>query len=359
VTDDVLSFDVDTGRSGVQDPGDVGRATLSLFDPVGAYGIAGDRIATGHLVRAFVEANGERRPVFFGRVSGVTAALDLVVPVVTVGIDDGLSAALAHDDVTPLLEQTTSDRLATLLDLGGWPRTLRDIEPDPTLVAGVEVVGNLLDHARNVTTAAGGTLWADGSGVVVYRDRSFGTDVPEPDQYLTTDGTGTSPSGLALNEALDRVANDVTLANTDDPPLVDHQADADSIARYGRRPLVLTDVLTVDPAAMRAVGARKLALAADPLERVDPCDVIVQDDPSAATVLRGIGDLVNVTYTGSDPWTRLLMVGGFAQSIGPEEWRVSLRLYDALALAAAGPAAWGTATWGVSTWDAPTETKGT
>lgn len=59
VTRDVMSLDLDTGRNGVDDPGDVGTCSLVLYDPIGAYAIAGSAVsALGDLLRVTASGGG-------------------------------------------------------------------------------------------------------------------------------------------------------------------------------------------------------------------------------------------------------------------------------------------------------------
>jgi hypothetical protein len=55
VTESITSLDIDTGRNGVSDPGDVGTLSLMLYDPAGELGIAGGKERVGNLIRARVK----------------------------------------------------------------------------------------------------------------------------------------------------------------------------------------------------------------------------------------------------------------------------------------------------------------
>jgi hypothetical protein len=352
VTPAVLSFDTDTGRSGIFDPGDVAQASLVLFDPDGAFGIAGTRVATGSLVRAFAQAGGEERPIFYGKVTAAKATGDLVAPTVSVSAIDALGAALGIELPIPLPASTVAERLHFLLDRVGWPERFRDIEEDPTALLEVDDAKHLLDSARLAVESAGGTLWASGAGVITYRDRNFGVVSPVVEMEIGTQGGDVAaPTQCELDEDMSRLANIVELVTAADDPDKLHATVADprSINRFGAVTLSKSDLVTAEQADLNAVAARMLAAGADPLERVDPLALEVAGELAAQAVLLGIGSLVHVTYTGADPWERYLMLGGIAHKIAPDGWSIGLRCYDALSIGA-GSSKWGLGWWGVSVW---------
>jgi hypothetical protein len=352
VTAATLSFDTDTGRSGIFDPGDVAQASLVLFDPEGSFGIAGTRVATGSLLRAFAQAGADERPLFLGRVTAAKATGDLVTPTVSVSAIDSLGTALGLDLPIPLPAQTVTERLHYLLDRVSWPERFRDIEDDATALLEVEDAKNLLDSARLAAESAGGTLWATGAGVITYRDRNFGVVSPDVEMEIGTQGGDVAaPTQCELDEDMSRLANIVNLETAADDPAKLHASIADprSIARFGPVTLSKSDLVTAVQADLNAIAARLLAAGVDPIERVDPLALEVHDELTARAVLLGIGSLVHVTYTGADPWERYLMLGGIDHKVSPDGWSVGLRCYDALSIGA-GSSKWGLGWWGVSVW---------
>ena len=151
VTADVLSLDVNTGRNGVDDPGDVGTVSLVLFNPVGAYAIAGhERSALGNLVHVVTEhvASSRARSIFYGRVTEATAAGDLAAPSTAVKAVDLVGATLSTDDTVGLPAQSVTDRLADLLDRAGVPAELRNLADDTTGLLAVDKAGNRLERGE-------------------------------------------------------------------------------------------------------------------------------------------------------------------------------------------------------------------
>jgi hypothetical protein len=352
------ALDTDTGRNGALDPGDVGRATLVLYDPAGDFGLAGDYLAIGALIRASATnvASGESTGLFFGAVVEATAAGDLDAPSVMLRCDDILGSALGDPDYAPLAASSTSGRIDQLLDRTSFPDTRRDIFPDGTGLAAVDKPGAFrLDHARAAIKAAGGTLWADGAGVIHSRTRDFVLPLDfEPAVRIGTTATDdVDPVALVLSEGREMVVNDV-FHQTADRSLQVHLADPTSRARYRLRSEVVTDLLNTFYGDLYDVALRRLDIASWPIARVDNCQVVIFTAGAAKVAGLGVGSLALMTYTGSDPWQRLQLVGGLAHSITPDEWITTVRAYDALiALDPDAPAAWSLCRWGVATWEGP------
>lgn len=351
VTFAVEDIETDTGRQGALDPGDVGRCSLTLYDPGAEFGLGGDS-AIGNLVRIRATVGENDDPIFFGRIVEAIAPGDLDVPEVLLRADDILGSALGHEDYSPLPATSASGRIGQLLDRANFPDDRRDIEPDGTELIEVDRPGTYrLDAARDAAKAAGGTLWAGGEGIIRYRGRYFTLPAdPTPQMRIgTTAEDDADPSALALFESREQVANDIYHA-TEGAALVSRQVDPLSRSRYGNRSEVITDYLNAAQYDLDDVARRRLDAAAWPVARVDPCQVPVIDEDSAAVINLTVGSLVLLTYSGADAWQRLQLVGGIGHSITAEEWVVTLRTYDALILLAPGPARWSLTRWGEATW---------
>ena len=329
VTRLVMSFDYDTGRQGFLDPGDVGTATATLYDPDGELGLAEGR-SLGALVRAWARTAAGERLVFWGKVIESGYVGDLAAPALTVRAVDPLGVALAGPVLYVIPFETVAARLHRLLDDTLWPRYLRDIEDDPTPLVGVNQPGARLDEARRAVESAGGTMWADGS-VIRYRGRdvALAPNVP-PALVISTDqpGPGASPSSVGTAESFVDVLNGIYL-EADGGRFRMALVDATSAAHYGPRAYRRTDLLNATEGSLNTI-AERLALHAWPRERLDPLSVVVHEERSAAAVLVTLGDVVDVTYTGSAPARYRQVTGGVAHHVTPDEWAVTLRLFDAL-----------------------------
>jgi hypothetical protein len=351
VTPDVMSVDVDTGRNGVDDPGDAGTATLILYDPEGTYAIAGsDHWAVGNLLRIEVEhvASSSARMLFYGKVTDASSTGDLVAPSSNVRAIDLVGALLSTDDDTGIGAQSVSDRLGELLDRAGVPAELRDIAPDLTGLLAVDKAGNRLDAARGaVSSSVGGTLYAVGDGTIRYRFGAFlYSPEIEPRFSIGTVEGSICPSVLNLSEKGADIKNSYSWTTGDrDAPLNAAADDDDSIRRYGRAASVRTDLLNSDQSQLGALVAAELARTAWAPERVDSCSVPVHDDQSAIAVLAELGDLVQFDYSGSAPWSSLQLVGGYGHHITPDEWTVELNAYPAMVASL-----WDYSCWDVDEW---------
>jgi hypothetical protein len=351
VTPDVESLDVDTGRNGADDPGDVGTASVVLYDPIGAYSIAGPgRSAIGNLLRVTVEHLAGARSIvtFHGKVTEAAQVGDLAAPSTTIKALDLLGALLSTDDAEPLPAQSVTERLAELCSRASVPGELRDLADDSTAVLAIDTAGNRLDAARGAAACSvGGTLWAGGDGVIHYRYGAFLVEAATPALYAIGTAPGSiCPSALNLAEKGADVVNVYDWTTNDrDAPLTATASDPESVRRYGRSASVRTDLLNADVSELVALVEASLARSAWSPERVDSCSIPVHDDQSAGIVAVQLGELADFSYTGSSPWSARQIVGSYAHHITPDAWTVELKSYPAIVTTQ-----WDTTQWDVGTW---------
>ena len=351
VTPDVLSLDIDTGRNGIDDPGDVAATTLELFDPAGEYAIAGGgRYAIGNLLQVVTEwrAGGVSRSVFYGVVTEAIGNGDLAAPSTSLKVIDLLGFLVSTDDTDPLPAQSVTERIADLLERASVPAELRDLADDSTALLPVDKAGNRLDAARGAAASSvGGSILALGDGTIRYR---FGAFMYEPQRPIALEvGTvagAVCPTQLDLSERGDDVRNIYDWSNSNrDNPLRATATDPESVRRFGRHSSVRTDLLNSDLDQLRALVDEEIARTAWSPERVDGCSITVADDASAAAAILEVGDLISFAYSGSAPWSNRQLLGGYAHHITPEEWTVDLRAYPAVIASQ-----WDAATFDTDTW---------
>ena len=352
VTADVESLDVDTGRNGVDDPGEVGTATAVLFDPVGEYTIAGSgRYAVGNLLRVTVEhrAGPSSMVAFHGKVIEATAVGDLAAPSTSVKAIDLLGALFSTDDADTLPAQSVTERLDEVAGRASVPGELRDFAEDPTTLIAVDKAGNRLDAARGAAASSvGGTLWAGGDGKVHYRYGVFLVPPTTAAKYrIGTEPGAICPAVLNLTERGPDIVNVYDWSTVVDNVVLFDAAASDpvSVGRFGRASSVRTDLLNADHDELRALVAAEIARTAWLPERVDQCTVPIVDETSAAIVTVQIGDLIDFGYTGSSPWSSRQLVGSYAHHIAPDSWTVDLKAYPAIVAPE-----WDSAAWDVDTW---------
>ena len=348
VTRDVQSIDTDTGRNGVDDPGDVGTASVTLYDPAGDYAIAGsDRCAIGNLLRVTVEGGGISSLAFHGKVTEATATGDLAAASTAVKAIDLLGALLSTDDADPLVAQTVTVRLGDLCSRASVPPELRDLANDTTQLLPVSAIGNRLDGARGAAASSvGGTLWATGAGVITYRFGAFLiTPQTAPRFRIGTAPGYICPSVINLAERGADVKNDYNWTTQDqDAPLTQKASDPASIRRFGRSSSVRTDLLNASSGELAGLVQAEIARTAWSPDRVEACSIPVSSE-SAELVSVAIRDLVQFNYTGSSPWSSMQLIGSYAHHITPDAWTIDLRAFPAIVTTQ-----WDNAQWDIDTW---------
>jgi hypothetical protein len=350
VTASVLSFDSDTGRNGVSDPGEIGTASVTLYDPTGELGLAGGKERVGNLLRAQVKPAGgaEWRGIFYGKVTDAKADESLSAPTLALRAVDMLGSVLASDDTEALPAQSVWERLDALLNRAGFPETMRALDPDPTRLLAVDKPGHRLDAARGaVSSAIGGTLFAVGDGSIRYEHGATNIEPgTAPDYEIGTVEGAVCPSALTLGEASDRILNVYDWMTQDrDAPVSSTLSEPGSMHRYGRQASVRTDLLNATEPELDALVRSELSRTAWDAEAVEACEITVADDASAELVLAQIGELVEFTYSGADPWQALQVIGRYAHHVSADSWTIELGAYPPIV-----GALWGVGRWGVSTW---------
>jgi hypothetical protein len=352
ITASVVSLDIDTGRNGVDDPGEIGTANLVLDDREGSFGIAGNKEEIGNLLRVMAKhvAGQTWRTLFYGKIVEATADESLSGPSISMHAVDMLGSVLASDDADPLLAQTVRERLDTLLDRAAFPATLRILDPDTTRLLAVDKAGSRLDAARGaVASSVGGTLFAVGDGTIRYEHGTTNVDpAAEPNYYVGTIAGSICPTTLTLGEKSARIVNVYDWQNADQNDatrLRSTLAEADSIHHYGRCASVRTDLLNALGADLDALVHSELARTAWGSEVVEAVGFTIHDDASAELVLAQIGELVQFDYTGADPWSALQVIGRYSHHISADAWTIELGAYRPII-----ESVWGVAQWGISTW---------
>ena len=351
ITADVESLDLDTGRNGVDDPGEIATASVTLHDPLGAYAIAGtSKSAIGNLLRVSTTAiaAGQAARAFHGKVTEAGAVGDLVAPSTSIKAIDLLGAVVSTDDPDPLPAQSVTERLVEILDRAGVPAELRDLADDATALLALDKAENRLDAARDaISCSIGGTLWAAGDGTIRYQFGTFLVEPGTPAAYsIGTVPGAVCPSSLNLAEKGADVVNVYDWTTSDqDAPLNAAESDTDSIRRFGRSASVRTDLLNSDGDELAALVDATLARSAWSPERVDACSIPVHDDGSAALVVVQLRELVDFAYSGSAPWQARQLVGSYAHHITPDEWTIDIKCYPAIV-----STQWDRAEWDVDNW---------
>ena len=283
----------------------------------------------------------------------------------TLTIGDGYSGQIAHIGLwglTTLSWQVAapgaglavakpSGRLAEIASMAGLaaPTVVGD---ERIALASSTPSGKAIDLARQVEDTDGGILWCDGDGAVTYLTGPERTAAP-------TVAIVTHPDEVDdLQVAADRVglANEVTVTNTQ--PLSRWRPDAttesvivsdpDSLANVGRRPVTLDTIWLSDSTidghviALQAVGltpgadpgylhtraARMLNVREVPRIPIITVDVLAQSAAQQSAWLAAqVWDLIallGLPSAGSLPANWLGRLEGWEETVGVDEWRMSV-----------------------------------
>ncbi len=132
--------------------------------------------------------------------------------------------------------QSSSDRIGKILDLVGWPSSLRSIETGQTTLAATNLATSALAEAQLVETSENGRLFVDRSGNVAFHNRVRDITSAAPTVTFGTTDSATSVQVIAGSTSLrydrDYLVNDVTVTA---PAASATARDATSITSYGRR----------------------------------------------------------------------------------------------------------------------------
>jgi hypothetical protein len=230
----VRSVELGGGRASVLDLFDPTTATIAVANDDGWATWAPNApgpLTVGAWIR--VRTDCDTDPLFTGLVRRV---VDRYSPgdrpgadIVAVDVLARLGTAGAPDDAPWGAGQTAAERIGAWLDYIGWPAALRDLDPGgPTLTA---TVGGapVLDLCSQAAVTAGGHLYADRRGAIVYRGadwlrvnaratvpQAWVSNVPRPAVPGPVNRLSTNQAGL-YPAPVDWYANRGTLAYVADP----------------------------------------------------------------------------------------------------------------------------------------------
>ena len=278
VTADVQSLDLDTGRNGVDDPGDVATATCVLFDPLGTYAIAGsDRSALGNLFRVEVEWRRRDRSLCLCRQGRRREGARRPRGAGDLRARGRPARGPAHDRRRRRAPRAKRDRATRV---PARPRRRAGRTPRPRRRLDLATRGRTsgledrtrLEGPRRVRSAARSWRWATGRFAIDSGRLCTSPSAPVALEVGTVPGA-ICPSALDLSEAGADIVNvyDWTTADRD-APLRATASDPESIRRHGRCASVRTDLLNTDQSELESLVDEELARSAWSPERADVLD---------------------------------------------------------------------------------------
>jgi hypothetical protein len=340
-----------TTKRGSTDQNDVlfkaqtGTATVQLdnrarvFDPIADTDIRPRRAIeitatwdaiTYKLFTGVVEDWGLTYPAFARNAVTTLSAADATVLLVDAEVTD------------PLAKQLTGARVGELLDLSGWPYTLRNLAAGrTTMPRSLETVSAWAAIGEAVDSELG-ELYVDVDGTVVFRDRNG----PVTDSRSVTsqatfgDGGGSELKyhdvGLSYDTA--RIRNDIAVVYNENNDTA-RAADATSISKYGRKTFTLQASIA-DGTTAQNLANYLLGLYRDPQVRVDQLILKPAADPADLwphALGRKFGDKITVKLTppgGGSRITRTGWIRGISHQATPHgEWTTTFNLQDTTAYA--------------------------
>ena len=189
----VRAVQIDRGRRGVLDIFEPGRATVTVANPDGWASWSPD--SPGPLaVGAWLRIRADDQVLFTGSILRVldayTPAGELAAELVCV---DPL-ARLGQLELAPRAPvgagDTAAQRIGRVLDEARVAAELRDLDPGGPVLTATDLKGSMADQAQRAAATAGGHLYADRAGRIVYRDAG----------WLRTDPRATAVQAVISNE---------------------------------------------------------------------------------------------------------------------------------------------------------------
>lgn len=217
--------------------------------------------------------------------------------------------------------QTSGERVNTLLDVSNWPNSQRQIDVgNSRMIEDPGTSRDLLSAIQLVETSEFGAFFTDPEGNATFFSRETVSKNADSTPVIFSD-TGVGISFQSIDFAYDDtlIVNDVTVTRQDGLP--QNLQDAASIETYfihsGKRDgiLVQTDAEAADQAAMLLTARQDTDL------RIDSMTLALTDPDEVAKITSGLSlglfDLVNITKTvpGGSLVTRELFVQGIQQDM--------------------------------------------
>jgi hypothetical protein len=232
--------------------------------------------------------------------------------------------------------ETVTARMGRYADGAAFPAHRRQFDPGATALAGTTLggrVGALMDRSAR---SAGGDVFGDQNGMLVYRSQDWQAHAGPPDAYIGNRGY---PGEVCPN------AWDVMFTRSDFTTRVNYGQsgqpvatldDAANQAKFGVETYTMTDLETVDAATRTLLAQRVLRvrnfnlaprIAACTLDAAQPgvADLLAAADPFAPS-LYSCG---HVTRDGRAVFARSMLLTGIEHTITAGSWLARLALDDA------------------------------
>ena len=282
--------------------------------------------------------------------------------------------------------ETVTARINRVLDAANWQGPYRDVAPGTTTLQATTLGAKTVDLLDVSADSAGGAVFGDWRGRIVYKGRDWQTY--EPDQpvdavignpagtgsdvvygaddvvygeqdvvWMVTADAAVCPSGWEMSFEASDMATRVLVGRPSEAPHVFDDPTAQTL--YGLETFSRTDLIPAVPAELDVIGARYLrvlsadfmpnvaAVTIDAATSLEARNLAATVDPTLPSRYRGV--LVEGTRTVFD---RQFFAVGVAHRIDPETWTVRVALDDAGPFAVVGNR-WDDAAWSTGIWAEP------
>ena len=313
VSDDVLSVNVNRGKSRQLDKFTAGNAAVTFinqdraFDPLNASSPYFGQIIPRRTVRITTSGSA----VFYGSIDDWNLTYD-VSGYSTAGavISDGFTyfaqqVLTAHTATS----QLTGARIAAVLDRSeiNWPASLRDLETGGMILQ-ADVVSdgtNALDYLQLVNFSEPGALFMGADGSIVFKDR---TDAPVSTGLVafTDDGTGVPFVDVQVVYGSELLYNFIQIERASGGTAT--ASDSDSQNSYGVVALVQSGLLMNTDADAQDLSDYLLGKYSEPEYRFESLTVALEDLSSGnqtAVLSLEIGDIAQIKFTPNQTGTQI------------------------------------------------------
>lgn len=230
-------------------------------------------------------------------------------------------------------EQTSGERIASLLDLAGWPAGLRDIATGATTVQAQDTTGSALEAMQLVEKSEDGFLYVEADGTITFVDRFGRVDLTRMNtsQATFSDADDTSPyDDLTYPYDDQLIYNDVR--RTREGGVEQSAEDATSISSYFRKPHSESGLVMSTDAQARALAVIFLERYKEPQQRVDGLTINPDNAPIEQwPLVLGLRILDRITVVRTpqeigDPISQDYWVQGMRHSWRSMAWRTTYYL---------------------------------
>jgi len=338
ITDKVISISTRRGRDRVTDHYNAGSATIQFidqtgdFDPKNASGPYYGEILPMRQIRISASYSGNTYYLFTGFITSWDFEYQMGFDgaIITVQAEDAfrlLNLTQVEEIPTSAPQDLPGTRINDILDVAGWPGSLRAIDAgDTELLDDPWTPRPALGAMQTIEDTENGALFCDAEGNVVFQARTaVATKASQTPIIFDDDGTDIKYQGIDFSLDDSELANDVIVeAEGGDPQQAE---DATSIETYFRRTLSRTGLMFYDDNDAFGQAKRILNYRKDVDIRINSITLECSTDSTRVlpALSLKLNEPIEVTRTqpGGNRLTARLTVQGINHDIRPDTWQTT------------------------------------